>query len=62
MAAAWKEAEEQLRKEVDDYVAWAFRDYKPEIPRNWKIIQDVLGGASRFEAWEIAIIDTPVVQ
>jgi HD superfamily phosphohydrolase len=62
MASAWQEAEEQLRREVDEYVAWAFRDYRFEKPRGWKIIQDVLGGASRFEPWEVAIIDTPVVQ
>jgi len=60
--SSWEDAEKELRHEAEECVREAFRRYEWRRPRDWKVIQDVLEGSSRFEAWEIAIIDTPIVQ
>jgi len=56
------QAEAQLSEEVEQYAELMLAGYEPNPVRDRKIIQDGLTGSSRFDQWEIAIIDTPIVQ
>jgi HD superfamily phosphohydrolase len=62
MNTAWETAEKKLKEEINQYAQWAFQKHERTEPRDWKIVQDILDGTSRFEPWEIAILDTPIVQ
>lgn len=53
-----REFEERVNKFVTDSLA----DYKPEKHANDKSIRDAIWGVNRFYSWEMAILDSPLLQ
>ena len=51
-----------LKKEIDKYVYDAFKDYSPQKIKASKAIHDTVLGTSFFEPFEIALLDSPIVQ
>ena len=47
---------------VEDFAQWIFLHYKRESVRASKVIHDGVWGTHRFEAFEIELINTPLIQ
>ena len=47
---------------VDRFVADSLSDYDPQRHANDKSIRDAIWGTSQFYAWEVAILDSPLLQ
>ncbi|MGH9397574.1 MAG: HD domain-containing protein, partial [Terriglobia bacterium] len=53
---------ETLEKRVDTFVEWLFKEHKPRVPREPKVINDALLGNQYFAKHEILVIDSPLIQ
>jgi uncharacterized protein len=52
----------EFQKEVDVFLTDLFADTKPESKYRSKVIHDSVWGTNSFYAWEIALIDSPLLQ
>jgi HD superfamily phosphohydrolase len=57
-----EEAVEEFFRRVDAFVARSLEGYKPERHAGEKSIRDAIWGTNRFYPWEIAILDSPLLQ
>lgn len=60
--ATWQDAQDLLQSQVDEYVNDVHAEYVPHRVRDRKVIHDPLNGSHLFEDWEIAILNTPLMQ
>ena len=52
----------ELQARIEEYVNYSFKDYKPKRIYDYKVIHDTILGTNIFEPYEIALIDTPLLQ
>jgi uncharacterized protein len=60
-----KESDPDIKRLVDDiakFSKWIFLHHKNIQPRASKVIHDSVWGTHRYEAYEIALINTPLIQ
>ena len=51
-----------LIKDIDQFSKWIFSHHNNEQPRASKVIHDSVWGTNRYESYEIALINTPLIQ
>ena len=52
----------EFQANIDVFVNQNLTDYDPQKHANEKFIRDAVWGTSKFHPWEIAIIDSPLLQ
>jgi len=53
---------DDFQSRVDDFVTKSLSDYKAETHATEKSIRDAIWGTCLFYAWEVAILDSPLLQ
>ena len=51
-----------LVKEIDQFTKWIFVHHNNARPRSSKVIHDSVWGTNRYESYEVALINTPLIQ
>jgi len=57
-----EEAVKEFFRRVDVFVSRSLKGYKPERHAGEKSIRDAIWGTNKFYPWEIAILDSPLLQ
>ena len=60
-----KEKDEDIRKlvnEIEQFSVWIFSHHSNSLPRASKVIHDSVWGTHRYQPYEIALINTPLIQ
>jgi uncharacterized protein len=53
---------EEFFSEINEFSRWIFQHHKYEPPRGAKVIHDGVWGTSRYNNFEISLINTPLIQ